>query len=500
MTARTLCFGFDGADHAFMDAMMAAGELPAFAALKAKSRIFNFENDAAMGAAQFWNSASIGAGPGHHGHYFYMQFKPDTYDVVPNHDSSIPDIKPFWNTLDDEGYAIAVVDWHRLQPKPLKNGLLLDNWLGHDPLTDTLYYPPALKDDAQQHFSGDIAGGGFAALERNTAEEMQAYLDALMQRIDAKTAFCIDKLNGRDWDLFIACYSEAHDVGHYFYHLCDRAHPRYDASLATKLKEPLRACYRRLDAGLAKVMAAAGDEARIFVYGGPGMEMLISANDAMEEMMRRIDLGIGAPPSVAEKARTGYRTLLPQKLRWRLAPVARALRRRFANHEYARRRFFAVPHNDNSGAVRINVKGREKHGIVARGAAYDAVLKEIAEAVQTFRNADNGRPIVKRVICVPKDYDGPHIDVLPDLFIEWDRDGAAQNFSRIVSDKYGEIDIEDPLRTGDHNASGFFWGPTDYAGPTITRPQQVTAPLMDAVRKKAAPQERAAHRPENVTP
>ncbi len=492
MTAKTLFLGFDGADHAYIDAMMADGELPVLSRLKEQSRVFNFENDPAMGAAQFWNSASIGAGPGYHGHHFYMQFKPDTYDVVPNHESSIPDITPFWNTLDEEGYAIGVVDWHRLMPKPMKNGFILDNWLGHDPLTGTVYLPETVKDETRRHFTGDTAGGGFGAFPRDTADEVRAYFDAILDRIDTKTAFCIEKLEQKDWDLFIACFSEAHDVGHYYWHLDDPKHERYDPALAEKTKEPLRDCYRRMDAAVGRLLDAAGPDARVFTYGGPGMEMLVSANEAMDEMMRRIDLGYGAPKTATDTARQGYRSLVPPQLRWKLAPLVRSIRRRFSKHHHASRRFFSVPHNDNSGAVRINVKGREKHGLINLGTEYDEVVREISEAVMTFKNPDTGAPIVKRVVCIPQEFDGPHLNVLPDLFIEWNRDGAPRNFKKIVSEKYGEIEITDVTRTGDHNASGFYWTPASYGGAPVTLPEHVTAPLVAAVKAGRARARRSA--------
>lgn len=482
MTAKTLFLGVEGGDHAFMDAMMAEGELPAFARLKASSRVFELENDPAMGAANFWNSASIGAGPGHHGHYFYMQFKPDTYHVLSNHESSIPDIKPFWNILDEDGYSVGVIDWHRLQAKPMKHGLLIDNWMAHDPLTETVYFPAALEKEARRYFQGDIADGGFACRKRQTLEEMEAYLHALMKRIDAKTAFCVDKLKEKEWDLFAPCFSEIHDVGHYFYHLDDPNHERYDPAIAAKLREPLRQCYRQLDKAAGAIINAAGDGARKFAYGGPGMEMYVSANGAFDEIIRRIDLGVGAKLSAAEAARQTYRSFIPQNLRWKLAPLARAVRRRIADHDYARRRFFAVPNNENAGAVRINVKGREKHGIVEPGAAYEAVVQEITDAVATFKNPDTGRPLVKRVVRVRKEFPGPHQEVLPDLFIEWERAGAIRNFRKVVSDKYGEVEIADVLRTGDHNPSGFYWAPRDYAGAPVTRPADITASVMETVR------------------
>ena len=482
MAAKILFLGFDGADPAFIDRMIADGELPAFKRARDGAETHAIENDPGMGAAQFWNSASIGAGPGWHGHYFYMQFKPDTYDIIPNHESTLPDITPFWNRLDAEGFRIAVIDWHRMMPKPMANGAIIDNWLNHDPLTQARWLPPSLAAEAERYFKSDPIGGGFAVVPRETPEALNDYLFHLFNRAGAKVGFCAEQLREKEWDLFIACFGEAHDVGHYLYEIDDERHERHDRDIAAEVKTPLRETYRRLDAAVAKLIEAAGPDARVFVFGGPGMEPLISANLALDEMMRRIDLGAGAPLSAAETAKRSYHRFMPQRLRWALAPLARAVRRRVARKDFARRRFFAVPHNDNAGAIRINLKGREKYGAVAPGADYGGVVEEIREALATFVNPDTGRKLVKRVVCVRDEFDGPYRDVLPDLFVEWDRAGTPQNFRKAVSKKFGEIGIEPTLRTGDHNPTGFFWGPKGAAGKSVLRPGDIAAPVMKAVR------------------
>jgi predicted AlkP superfamily phosphohydrolase/phosphomutase len=485
MPAKILFLGFDGADPAVIDEMIADGDLPTLKHIRDASKVHAITNDPAMGAAQFWSSASIGAGPGHHGHYFYMQFKPDTYDIIPNHDSALPDITPFWNVLDRDGYRVGVVDWHRMMPKPMKNGFLIDNWLGHDPLSGPVFSPPSLKDECAKYFSGDPIAGGFACKPRETAEALNDYLFHLFNRIDVKASFCADQLRNSEWDLFIACFSDVHDVGHYFYNLYDPVHELYDHDLAAQVREPLRASYRRVDEQIAKIIDAAGSNAKLFAYGGPGMETFVSANGAMDEMIRRIDLGAGAPPTGAETAKNTYHSLVPKQLRWTLAPLARAVRRKVVVNDYAKRRFFAIPHNDNSGAVRINVKGREKHGIIERGAEFDAMVEEITEGLRTFKNAETGRPLVKRVICMSKLYDGPYIDHLPDLYVEWDRTDTPNDIRKVASEKYGEIEIALEGRCGDHNDTGFFWAPESAAAGPIARPEDVTAPIVEFVTGRA---------------
>jgi predicted AlkP superfamily phosphohydrolase/phosphomutase len=56
---------------------------------------------------------------------------------------------------------------------------------------------------------------------------------------------------------------------------------------------------------------------------------------------------------------------------------------------------FAIP-SFGHGQVRVNLRGRERAGIVA-AADYDAVLARVAELVGQMRNARTGKPLARRV-------------------------------------------------------------------------------------------------------
>jgi predicted AlkP superfamily phosphohydrolase/phosphomutase len=484
MAVKTVVLGLDGADHYLINAMIADGELPNLRRLRDASAVHEVENDPGQGNVQFWTGVAIGAGPGWHGHYFYLQFDPKTYDIVMDHDFGLPDVTPFWETLDNEGYRAAVVDWYEMPVKPLTRGVVIHRWFAHEPLTHTIFYPPEIAAVAARYAGSDPIAEGFASRVRDGAGALAEFFDRLLSRIDIKASFYADQMREKDWDLYVACFSEAHNAGHYYIQHEDETHALHDPQLADVLRHPLRRCYRELDKGISKVLDAAGPAAKVFMIGGPSMGKFISANSALEEIARRVDLGWNAPHTGAEAAKQTYHSLIPHNLRRRLAPLARLVRRKVAGSDYKRRRFFAVPHNDNAGAIRINLKGREKYGVVSRGAEYDAVVAEIVEGVSSFRNPATGRSIVKRVIDVAREFDGPHRDLLPDIFIEWDRTGAYGDFTHLVSDRFGEVSLPKQARTGDHGPNGFFWAPhSNLASPA--RPAGVAAHILDAVRSSA---------------
>ncbi len=487
MTTKNLVLGFDGADGDFIDAMIAGGELPNFARIRKNATVQPIDNAPGQGNVQLWKCAAIGEGPDHHGRYFYLQFDPKTYDIRLAGELGLPELTPFWVRLDNEGYRVAVIDWYGMPPTPLKNGAIIDRWLPHESLTEAVFAPESLRAETEKYVPFNPIAESFASRKRQTPEALKDFFERVLARIEGKARFFAEHLKSQDWDLYMACFSDAHSIGHYYYHLQDEEHWRYDPEAAALIREPLQQCYRALDKAMGIILDAVSEDTNVFLFAGPGMEPFTSANTALDEIARRMDFGYSAshaaPLSSAETAKKTYRAFLPERLRRRLAPLARALRQRFIDNDYKRRRFFSIPHGSGAGAIRINKKGRERYGVIAPGAEYDELVEEIREGLSSFLDADDGRPIVKRVVCMAHEYDGPYRDMLPDIVVEWQRDGRHGGFRRIVSEKFGEIDVPPSIRSGDHHERGYLWSPAKLDLPTApARPECVAAILLSAVR------------------
>jgi predicted AlkP superfamily phosphohydrolase/phosphomutase len=69
-------------------------------------------------------------------------------------------------------------------------------------------------------------------------------------------------------------------------------------------------------------------------------------------------------------------------------------------------------------------------------------------------NLDTGQPVVRRVLRTAGIYDGPYLDYLPDVIVEWGNDAPVY---RIGSEKIGEISGEYRYcRSGEHHPGGMF--------------------------------------------
>ena len=114
---------------------------------------------------------------------------------------------------------------------------------------------------------------------------------------------------------------------------------------------------------------------------------------------------------------------------------------------------FDIP-GDNTGTVRINLKGREPEGLVDPK-DYHKICDEIADAFMELKHPDTGENMVTEVVRTHEKYSGDGNQDLPDLQIKW-VEGKA--ITKMQSDRVGLIERDHlpDKRTGAHKDFGFF--------------------------------------------
>jgi predicted AlkP superfamily phosphohydrolase/phosphomutase len=251
------------------------------------------------------------------------------------------------------------------------------------------------------------------------------------------------KLSEGRWDLLATVFAEPHDLGHVAWHLHDPSHPQHDPAWLEQHGDPIERLYIALDEAIGEVIAAAPADSSVVVFAGLGMGPNYTANNVMDRILSRLDVrGEPSRITIGRLQRAGW----PDPL----LAVARKLTTARDIYDLGRRRFFAMPHNENSGAVRINLQGREPTGKV-RAADFERTCDELASAFMEIKNCANGRPVVSEVVRVARELAGERIDDLPDLLIVWDRNTP---FEAIESPQIGRIDdVRSWGRTGDHTSN-----------------------------------------------
>jgi predicted AlkP superfamily phosphohydrolase/phosphomutase len=129
---------------------------------------------------------------------------------------------------------------------------------------------------------------------------------------------------------------------------------------------------------------------------------------------------------------------------------------------------------DYNGYIRLNLKGRERHGCLDPSDA-DRVIAELDVALRGFRDVQTGKPVIRGTIKVDElvSPTAPRRRFLPDLVVLWDPPHPVWQSSGLISDQFGEIRWPKGRklasgRSGNHTPHGWFVakGPGIRPGPS----------------------------------
>jgi predicted AlkP superfamily phosphohydrolase/phosphomutase len=179
----------------------------------------------------------------------------------------------------------------------------------------------------------------------------------------------------------------------------------------------------------------------------------------------------GARPSPLASLSARLKAALPGSLRdllWRLLPPPAATRLEGLDIlertvDWRRTRAYAVGY---LGGIYLNLRGREPGGIV-EPADRDAVAAELAAALTSFRDPDDGLPLVTAAEANAGLYRGPRAGRLPDLVLTLKdhRCTARHSFSGPGEDLFSrpQRDFGPLAHTGSHRPDGVLLA----AGPRL---------------------------------
>lgn len=450
--AKVLFIGLDSAEPQLLLDWIATGDLPVLRAMQERGVMGRIAAPVGFGNGVFWPSFFTGVNPAKHGRYFCRQVRPGTYQASMFREDTDFKRDPMWAVLSRADKRVAVIDMVRAPLTKDLNGIQLVDWMTHDRTGPPRSWPPDLVDKVIAQYGDDTLGGHSDATGRGESEYI-ALCNRMLERVETKTAMSCDFLGQGQWDLFMTVYADPHDIGHQCWHLHDPSHPRHDAALAGKVGDPIKNIYRAIDRSMERLIQAAGPEATVIMFTGPGMGPGYTSNFLLDQILRRLESGPAADGlTYVDAIKSVYRSIVPHSLRNRLRSTAERSEEAMLASDRRRRKFFSVPHNENSGAIKFNVVGREPDGKVRPGPEAEAICDALIRDLKEIVKLDTDEPLVEDIVRVHEKYHGEHVNELPDLLVIWNRKTPITAFG---SPKIGKIEVDYPgNRTGDHTPRG----------------------------------------------
>lgn len=222
------------------------------------------------------------------------------------------------------------------------------------------------------------------------------FLSDLNNTVDAYERMMKGLLSDENTDLYVQVYNFTDRIAHILWRYMDPKHPMYVAAKAPKYQEAMRQAYERMDRIVGEAMERIGPKTTLIVLSDHGFA---SFRKGINYNRWLIDNGY-----MTLKADTGVLTLRD------LFDDNSLL---FKNVDWSRTKAYAL----GLGSLYINLKGREKHGIVNPGPEYDALCKELKERIPQMVDPDTGEHPVKAVYTRDEMYSNYNASLVPDLRI-----------------------------------------------------------------------------------
>ncbi len=422
-----------------IEQLIGDNRMPNLAALQRKGEIVNLDPPFLDGSV--YATLYTGHHPSEHGVYSLFTWSASEQRLRLSHEL-MPDDTLF-RRLDRAGKRVLAIDPPEHPFQELANGVVVSGCQLRSRVHLVKWSrPPSVGRELAKHLGKTPRG------EETFGQPSQRHLSHLRKiliQAPGQLASAVERLlDEKATDVLWVHMVAIHLAGHQFLDPGSVEVIGRSPTEAGLLENSLVDVYLAADEALGRIMEVLPDNADILVFWPKGMGPETCRTDLLPEMLERIlKPGTTACRSSGSDTLTRLRAIVPASLRSKVADalpdfLSLKLTARLGTigKDWETVRAFSLP-SDGPGLVRLNVRGRERNGIVAESEA-KALCDQIAEGLRTYCDID-GKECIERI-----DRPGEHLppgqklDRLPDLVIRWS-DEQAINLRGVTSPVYGTV-------------------------------------------------------------
>lgn len=430
---------FDAPSLPLLDRLCADGALPRLAELRASGTTVPLATPATQFPAGTYPSVWSGVSLERHGIYYPFMWDAAAQRVRSSEAFAAP--PAMWETISEKGGRALVVDAYEARTPASTAGLYLNGWqFTNRVVLRAASVPEGARRPLERRFGAPPAAEEvFGEPDGRRLLRLATALERAPERLAALVEGVIGDVRP---DLLVCGLSSVHLAGH---QLTDPGAvlPGLDARIRRDLDGALERVYAAADRALGRIVDALPAAADVVVFAVHGMARDSARTDLLAGMLRAVLTGVPAADGGARDA-WAFRAAVPASLRARVADLlpdrvgtALAARVELRGVDWATTRAFVVP-SDAHGLIRLNLRGRERDGIVDPDEAI-ALAEEIREGLASFR-LESGAPVVAGVDAVSgaTGAGGSPSPLLPDLVVRWVAEPTRRG-ERLVSERFGAV-------------------------------------------------------------
>lgn len=261
------------------------------------------------------------------------------------------------------------------------------------------------------------------ALEERKIDE-EAFIIMCDEIIAEQEKMLWHELNRFKEGLLASAFFSTDRIQHIFWVTKDPLHPLYDKTYAEKYGHVIDDYYRKMDRILGEVMKQVDDKTAIMVFSDHGFSTFRRTVHINSWLAQNGFMALTQKVSKDDKEGGG----LFQYVDWKNTKA------------------YAL----GFGSIYLNIKGRERQGIVEAGTDAELVSGQIADKLIKLTDPKNGQPAVKNVYKNNNIYSGSQVNNAPELIVGF-QEGYRASWQTAIGGSPAEI-FEDNLKkwSGDH--------------------------------------------------
>lgn len=462
---RVLAICLEAAAAPLIERLITKGAMPALGSLAAQGSWLRVESPSHIGSGAVWPTFASGEEPLVHGVYGEWYWQPDVMSVK-LFDGG--DFTPFWKRFVDAGLSVGVFDPPFAKPLRFDKGFEIIEWGPHDVIGDGMNaHPQEIADLVLTKF--ERHSWTFNRHDNASADnprEMEGLSISCLHGARLRGELARELLEKTRPDFALIVFTEIHHGSHHLWHTSElngAGQLNSDPSTLLAVTPSLEDVCREIDRQIAVLIETVSDDDVVMVYSLHGMRPCAGVasflpkllcekglatlagwnNQSWRDRMRSV-FAKGkkhAPPILRNLY---YRTLSTGAAKALAAPTILPV------YDWSRTRAFSLP-TDQHGWIRINLKGRERDGVVPPE-EYDRTCAELETLMRSLRRED-GVPLVDGVMRTAPNAEAAQSLKLPDVVVHW-ADSAFKAGQRIKDSNVMTETISGKF-TGQHAPDGF---------------------------------------------
>jgi len=460
-----LAIGIDSAESTLVRQLIDQGELPALRSLLAAGRWLEVRSPSTIGSGAVWPTFLTGEEPATHGIYSEWKWLPETMSLRRYEGHHLT---PFWKRWVEQGVSVGVFDVPFAPPVGVTKGFEVCEWWAHDSTAAGLHANPeqvrTLVTEAPSH---PLSSNRFFTSTPEGKSNLQELAASCSEGARLRATLVQHLIRQTNPQVTLVVFPELHHAGHQLWHTVTPEHWVYNG-LESNGDGPhrvslLRDVYRSVDQQIGALVDSVRSGTTVMVFALHGMRpalgfpaflgpLLCERGFSLMESWRSQSWNKRALSLFAATKRHAPAGL--KKLYYQVTPITATYKlarpTMLPSYDWSKTRAFSLP-TDQYGWIRINLIGRESHGIVAPE-EYDKLCTELEQMLLSLASED-GELLVQDVKRTAADAAAARANPLPDLVVHW-RDAAFSSSLKLKGSKV-QAQMVSQKSTGQHKTPGF---------------------------------------------